>query len=81
MNPFMPFEVRITEECAHLEQSLAEIQFWQHTGATIIAVHRGDSILKSPGPYVALFKDDILYFLPQDDSPQRVKEFLYPNHN
>lgn len=80
MNPFMPFEVRITEDCAYLEQSLAEIQFWQHTGATVIAVRRNDSILKSPGPYVALFKEDILYFLPQDDSPQRVKEFLYPDN-
>lgn len=79
LNPFVPFEVRITEDCAYLNHSLAEIQFWQHTGATVIAIKRNDSILKSPGPYIALLKDDILYFLPQDDSPQWVKEFLYPS--
>lgn len=78
MNPFMPFEVRITESCAYLKKSLAEIQFWQRTGATVLAIRREDRILKSPGPYVALLVDDILYFLPQDDSPQRVKDFLYP---
>lgn len=80
MNPFMPFEIKITERCAYIDQSLAEIQFWQHTGATVIAISRNDCILKSPGPYVALSKDDIIYFLPQEDSPNRVKDFLYPQH-
>jgi len=79
MNPFMPFEVRISEHCVHLKKSLAEIHFWQRTGATVLAIRRQDRILKSPGPYVALLADDILYFLPQDDSPQRVKDFLYPS--
>lgn len=78
MNPFMPFEVRITKDCAYLNHSLAEIRFWQRTGATVLAVRRGDTTLKSPGPYVALLENDILYFLPQDDSAQRVKDFLYP---
>jgi len=78
MNPFMPFEVRITSECAYLNKTLQDIQFWQHTGATVIAVRRQDMVLKSPGPYVVLLEHDILYFLPQDDSSQRVKDFLYP---
>lgn len=80
MNPFMPYEVRITDQCRFLKKSIAEIQFWQRTGATLLAVQRDNRILKSPGPYVALLEDDILYFLPQDDSPQRVKEFLYPSN-
>lgn len=78
MNPFMPFEVRITDQCAYLNKTLQDIQFWQHTGATVLAVRREDTVLKSPGPYVALLEHDILYFLPQDDSSQRVKDFLYP---
>ena len=78
INPFMPFEVRITNQCAYLNKTLQEIQFWQHTGATVLAVRRQERVLKSPGPYVVLLEHDILYFLPQDDSAQRVKEFLYP---
>lgn len=79
LNPFMPFEVRITNHCAYLNKTVTEIRFWQHTGATVIAVSRGDMVIKSPGPYVALSENDIIHFITQDDSSERVKEFLYPS--
>ncbi|QSX06113.1 GntR family transcriptional regulator [Sedimentibacter sp. zth1] len=78
MNPFMPFETRITSECIFLNKTIAEIQFWEYTGATVLAIQREDTLLKSPGPHVTLLEHDILYFLPQEDSSQRVKNFLYP---
>ncbi len=77
MNPFMPFEIRITKECNYLNKTVTEIQFWQRTGATVIAVSRNDIIIKSPGPYVALSEHDTIYFITQDDTADRVKEFLY----
>lgn len=79
MNPFMPFEIRITKDCAFLNKTVTEIQFWQHTGATVIAVSRKDLVMKSPGPYVALREGDTIYFIAQDDTADRVKGFLYPN--
>jgi K+/H+ antiporter YhaU regulatory subunit KhtT len=79
MNPFMPFEIRITKDCVYLNKTVTEIQFWQHTGATVIAVSRKDVVMKSPGPYVALTEDDTIYFIAQDDTADRVKEFLYPD--
>lgn len=78
MNPFMPFKIEITARCAHLGKSVADIRFWQQTGATIVAVNRQGVILKSPGPYVTLTEGDVLYFLPQDDTSRQVREFLYP---
>ncbi|MDF2889540.1 MAG: hypothetical protein K0R23_3925, partial [Lacrimispora sp.] len=30
-------------------------------------------------PYVALTEDDTIYFIAQDDTADRVKEFLYPD--
>ena len=78
MNPFMPFEIHITKDCHYLNRNLSDIQFWQNTGATVIAVRKQDELLRSPGPYIELCEHDILYFLPQDDSTQRVTEFLYP---
>ena len=78
MNPFMPFEIHITKDCHYLNRNLSDIQFWQNTGATVIAVRKQDALLRSPGPYIELCENDILYFLPQDDSTQRVTEFLYP---
>lgn len=77
MNPFMPFEVKITAQCSHLNKTVSEIQFWQHTGATVLAIGRNGEVIKSPGPYAILLENDVIYFLSQDDSSQRVKEFLY----
>jgi K+/H+ antiporter YhaU regulatory subunit KhtT len=79
MNPFMPFEIRITTDCVYLNKTVTEIQFWQHTGATVIAVSRKDLVMKSPGPYVALTEGDTIYFIAQDDTADRVKGFLYPD--
>lgn len=78
MNPFVPFQVKITSACIYLNKTVSEIQFWQHTGATILAVYRDELLIKSPGPYILLQENDIVYFLAQDDSPESVKDFLYP---
>lgn len=77
MNPFMPFEVKITEKCLYLNKMVSEIQFWQHTGATILGVERNGTVVKSPGPDTAFRENDIFYFITKDDSGQRVREFLY----
>ncbi|WP_313524525.1 TrkA C-terminal domain-containing protein [Anaerotignum sp.] len=76
-NPFMPFQIEITAECVHLNKNICEIQLWQHTGATAIAVKRGEKLMRSPGPYIALTEGDILFFITQDDSSQRVQTYLY----
>lgn len=78
MNPFMPFEVRITSKCIYLNKTISEIQFWQNTGATVLAIQRNDMMIKSPGPYAILLENYILYFLSQDDNSKQVKDFLYP---
>lgn len=81
LNPFMPFEILITKNCIYLEKTVADLQFWQHTGATVIAIRRGDATMISPGPYTHIKEHDILYFITQDDAPIRVKNFLYPSIN
>jgi K+/H+ antiporter YhaU regulatory subunit KhtT len=77
INPFMPFEIKITSECKFLNKNISEIQLWQRTGATVIAVRRNDNLLKSPGPYASLQENDIFYFISQDDSSDEVKSYLY----
>ncbi len=81
LNPFMPFQININSKSEYINHTIVELQFWQHTGATVIAIKREGSLLVSPGPYLVLLEGDILYFVTQDDSPQRVKDFLYPNKN
>ncbi len=77
MNPLMPFSVRITKDCKHLTKSVQQIQFWQHTGATLVAIKRNNGLIRSPGPYATIQVDDIVYFVCQEDSDQRVRDYLF----
>ncbi|WP_313342035.1 TrkA C-terminal domain-containing protein [Sedimentibacter sp.] len=76
-NPFIPFEIKITKDSKHLNKSASEINFWQNTNATIVAIKRNNSIILSPGAYSLFLEDDIFYFVGDDNSYLRVKEFMY----
>ena len=78
LNPFVPFQVQITKDCVYLGQSISGIRFWQNTGATVVAIHRDNTTLLSPGPYIQLEEDDIVFFVTQDPGPNTVIRFLYP---
>ncbi len=77
MNPLMPMVIRITNRCRHIGKTLREMEFWQNTGATIVAVKRGDELIISPGPFFTVSENDELYFVDKDFTDQRVREFLY----
>ncbi|MGB5823531.1 MAG: TrkA C-terminal domain-containing protein [Proteocatella sp.] len=77
INPFVPFQILITHSTEFLNKSISDINFWHNTAATIIAIKRNNSILMSPGPYATLSENDILYFVGDDSSLDRVKNFLY----
>ena len=81
VNPFMPYQIKIAEKTPYLEKTIAEMNFWQNTGATIIAVKRNEELLISPGPYTKLMKDDTVYFVGRDDVISAVNNFLYPQEN
>ncbi|NLB37602.1 MAG: GntR family transcriptional regulator [Clostridiales bacterium] len=77
LNPFVPFQISITADCLYLNQTFSDIRFWQNTGATLIAVQRGNRTIISPGPYIKLCEDDIIFFVTQDSRSDAVKHFLY----
>lgn len=81
INPFMPFEIEITDNTPYLKQSVQDVNFWHNTSATIIAIKRNDSLIISPGPYVTFLTNDILYFVGDENSLLRVKAFMYPLYN
>lgn len=76
-NPFVPYELNITNDAVHLNKSASEVNFWQHTNATIIAIKRDDNIVISPGPYAVFRENDIFYFVGDENSFIRVKDFMY----
>lgn len=77
-NPFVPFEVPITEESPFLNKSVAEVNFWQATFATVIAIRRNDSLIMSPGPSAEFRLGDTFFFTGDDTCRDRVEKFLYP---
>lgn len=78
-NPFVPFEMVITDQTPYLNKSTQEVNFWHNTAATIIAIKRNDTLILSPGPYAIFTEQDIIYFVGEENCFQRVKQFMYPN--
>ncbi|OOM73436.1 mannosyl-D-glycerate transport/metabolism system repressor MngR [Clostridium puniceum] len=78
INPFMPFEILISKETPYIEKTVAEINFWHNTSATIICIKRNGCLEMSPGPYAILHENDIFYFVGDENCYERVNKFLYP---
>ncbi|MDK6273976.1 hypothetical protein QP197_23235, partial [Escherichia coli] len=62
-NPMNPYSLVLTEEAAYLEATISEMNFWQNTSATIIAIKHKEELLVSPGPYAKISLNDTLYFV------------------
>lgn len=77
-NPFIPYELVLTEEAVHLGQTIKDLNVWQATGATIIAILHNEKLLLSPGPYAKVTAGDTLYFVGDEYSFQHMRNFFYP---
>lgn len=77
-NPFIPYEMVITGKTPHLDKTVGEVNFWQETFATVIAIRRNGTLMMSPGPKAVFRLNDIFYYTGDDDCPARVKRFMYP---
>ncbi|AZP03620.1 GntR family transcriptional regulator [Jeotgalibaca ciconiae] len=78
LNPFIPYELVLTKEAAHLDQTVADLNVWQETGATIVALMQNEKLLLSPGPYAKLNENDTIYFVGNEYSLQYMRNFFYP---
>ncbi len=63
MNPLLPFELSLSEKAMHLDRSISELNIWQATGATVIAISHNEELLVSPGPYAKFTAGDIVHFI------------------
>ena len=72
------YQVRISEDSDKIGRSLASLQFWQATGATIVAIRRGYNTMISPGPHAELYGGDYVIFVGAPDVVDKVKAFLNP---
>lgn len=68
----VPYDMKIDAQCNFLGSSIGEISIWQETGATIVAVKRGEKTYLSPGPYEVIQDGDVLLFVGDESSRQRM---------
>lgn len=73
---FVPYDIYIDEYCAYLGRSIGELNLWQQTGATVVAVKRGEDFIISPGPYETINVNDTLLFVGDDLSKQRMQNLF-----
>lgn len=74
--PYHPIEIEIEEHSHAVGKTIAELQFWQNTGATIIALRRGSQMSISPGPHVILRENDTLVVVGEENVQEHTIEFL-----
>ena len=48
LNPFIPYQIELTETMNHIGKNLSEINFWHNTLATVIAIRHQEELALSP---------------------------------
>ena len=76
LNPFNPFEITVEVGSICEGKTLADVNFWQNTMATVIAISHNGELLISPGPHNRMQAGDIVYFVGDENAPSRVDRFL-----
>jgi len=62
-SPFTSHEESVPGDSPLIGRTLADLRFWQQTGATVIAIRRGETIVLSPGPYALIEPHDTLVYV------------------
>ena len=75
-NPFQNYEMEIPENSCVAGKSISELKFWQVTGATVIALRRGEQIILSPGPYMVFQPLDVIVFVGDYTTIETVKNLV-----
>lgn len=70
------YEVVVPENSDKIGLSIGELRFWQSTGATIVAIKRGQNIMISPGPYTDIRAGDTIVYVGAPSCKQTVEVLL-----
>ncbi|OPH46603.1 GntR family transcriptional regulator [Paenibacillus ferrarius] len=76
---YNPIEINVNEFSHVVGKTISDLQFWQNTGATIVALRRGTEVAISPGPHVILREHDILVVVGDSYTYQRTNLFINNN--
>lgn len=77
LKPYHPVEIKVTDSSHVIGKTIGNLQFWQNTGATIVALRRGIQVSISPGPHVILRENDVLVVVGDGQVQERTEHFLH----
>ena len=69
-------EVAVTENCAACGKSIAELRIRELTGATVLAVVRGEEVITNPVPDEVLRAGDVLVVFGSGEARERLEKLL-----
>ena len=75
-DPLRNYEFEISPESGIIGKSVRELEFWQNTEATIVAIKSGGRINLSPGPDAVFHPYDILVVAGNPNSVDKVKQLI-----
>lgn len=76
LTPYNPVEVEVPDTSHIVGRTIAEIRLWQHTGATVVAIRRGTSIIISPGPQALINPHDRIVVVGGSDIYTKTTKFI-----
>ncbi|HHU62732.1 MAG TPA: GntR family transcriptional regulator [Clostridiales bacterium] len=76
VTPYNLVEIKVEETSKYIGKTIAELEFWQNTGGTILAIRRDDNIIISPGPYAEILSNDVLVVVGDGNVLENVNKFL-----
>jgi K+/H+ antiporter YhaU regulatory subunit KhtT len=76
LTPYNPVEVEVAETSHIVGRTIAEIRLWQHTGATVVAIRRGTSLIISPGPQAQIEPYDRIVVVGDSDILTKTMNFI-----
>ena len=76
LTPYNPIEIAVEESAHVVGKTISELQLWQQTGATVVAIRRGTELMISPGPQAQLAAGDRIVLVGDSEVLHRMAKYM-----
>lgn len=70
------YELTVPDDSSIIGKSVGGLNFWQHTGCTVIAIRRGKNVIISPGPYAEIYGGDTLLVVGSTEAVEKAQTLV-----
>lgn len=76
LSPYNPVEVPVPVKSPVIGKTISDLKLWQQTGATLVAIRRGNQVAISPGPHVILQANDRVVVVGSEGVLEKIIQFF-----